>query len=63
LLNRPESLKFRGIDDGGMVRWNEYIAVNFIANHTVSGLHNGKPSNHGFIAVLGKSPIIFMPKQ
>jgi hypothetical protein len=56
-------LKFRGIDDGGMVRWNEYIAVNFIANHTVSGLHDGKPSNHGFIAVLGKSPIIFMAKQ
>ena len=53
LLNRPEALKFRCINDGGMRCGDEDVPVNFVPNHAVPTLHACVSPRPLFIALLG----------
>ena len=53
LLNRSKALEFGRIDDGRMRRGNQNIAVDFVANHAVSTVHDDSPASRVFIALLG----------
>ena len=53
LLNGPQALKSRRVNDGRMRGRDQNVPVNLVPNDAVSTLHDGQASNRFFIALLG----------